>query len=108
MAATAHGFRRDGLEPGGYHRERGAAIAWREALAWRVKSSSATRTRPRALEHHWSSLEGQRASSPFRPRRWRRARDGRRRDYGQAVALILGIVAAFVADGPFRPRRARK
>lgn len=43
MAATAHGFRRDdGLEPGGYLRERGAAIAWREALARGDSSNRAT------------------------------------------------------------------
>jgi hypothetical protein len=40
----------------------------------RVEGEAIERDAQRALEHHRSSLEGQRASSPFRPRRWRRAR----------------------------------
>jgi hypothetical protein len=72
----------------------------------RVEGEAIERDAQWAFEHHRSSLEGQRASSPLRTG-WRRcARDRRRREHGQAIALILGIAVHLVADGILETSRS--
>jgi len=68
-------------------RLRGAPGRPRRGPGLGVKGEAIERDAQRSLEHHPWSLEGQRLVA-IRPRRWRRARDRRRGEQGQAIAVL--------------------